>query len=166
MGKEGSLSRRVMTRSSESRKEAARLTPFLTPRTTARVATWNVRRMYETGKTIQVAKVMKNYKIGGLGLSQTRWLQSGQLRLLSGVQLLYSGQTEDGAAPPSPPPHTHTEGVALMLAPEAHGALISWEPVNSCITMAKFTTEKKDRLNIIQCYAPTNEAEEEKKEGF
>ena len=102
---------------------------------------------------------MKNYKIGVLGLSETRWLQSGQLRLSSGEQLLYSGHTEDGAP--------HTEGVALMLAPEAHAALIGWEPVNSRIITAKFTAKKKDiRLNINQCYAPTNDAEEEKKDDF
>ena len=61
----------------------------------------------------------------------------------------------------------HTEGVAPMLAPEAHGALIGSEPVNSCIITGKFTTKKKDiRLNNIQCYAPTNDAEEEKKDDF
>ena len=50
----------------------------------------------------------------------------------------------------------HTEGLALMLAPEVHAALIGWEPVNSRIIAAKFTTKKKDvRLNIIQCYAST-----------
>ena len=54
-----------------------------------------------------------------------------------------------------------------MLAPKAHGVLIGWEPVNSRITTAKFTTKKKDiRLNIIQYYAPTNDAEEEKKDDF
>ena len=84
---------------SESRKEAARLTPFLTPRTLVRLATWNIRTMYETGKTIHVAREMKNYKIGVLGLSETRWLQSGQLRISSGKQLLYSGHIEDGAPP-------------------------------------------------------------------
>ena len=32
---------------------------------------------------------------------------------------------------------------------------------------ARFTTEKKGiRLNIIQCHAPTNDAEEEKKDDF
>jgi hypothetical protein len=49
---------------------------------------------------------MKNYKIGVLGLSETRWLQTGQLRLSSGGQLLYSGHAEDRAP--------HTEGEALM----------------------------------------------------
>ena len=121
--------------------------------------------MYKTGKTIQVArekkqqKTKKDYEIRVLVLSERRWLQSGQLTLSSGEQLLYSGHIEDGAP--------HTEGVALMLAPEAHGALIGWESVNSRIITAKFTTKKKDiRLSIIQCYAPTTDVEEEKKDDF
>ena len=49
---------------SESRKEVAKLTPLLTPRALERVATWNIRTMYKAGKAIQVAREMKNYKIG------------------------------------------------------------------------------------------------------
>ena len=61
-----------MMQCSKSRKEAARLTPLLTPRTLVRLATWNIRTMYETGKTVQVAREMKRCKIGVLGLSETR----------------------------------------------------------------------------------------------
>ena len=102
---------------------------------------------------------MKNYKIDVLGLSKTRWLQSGQLRLPSGEKLLYSEHIEDGAP--------HTEGVALVVASETHAALIGWEPVNSRVITANFTTKKKYiRLNIIQCYVTTNDEEEEKKDNF
>ena len=123
-----------MTPCSESRKEAARPTPLLAPRKTRRIATWNVRTMFETGKTFQVAREMRNYKIGVLGLSETRWTQSGQMRLGTGEMLLYSGHMEDGAP--------HTEGVGLMLGQEAQRALIGWEAVNSRIITAKFMTKK------------------------
>ena len=79
----------------------------------------------------------------------------------------YCTQDTSRREPPPPPPPTHTAGVALMLATEAHAALIGWEPVSSRIITAKITTKKKDiRLNIIQCCAPTNDAEEEKKDDF
>ncbi|KAI8518918.1 hypothetical protein Bbelb_021750 [Branchiostoma belcheri] len=52
-----------------------------------------------------------------------------------------------------------------MLAREAQRALVSWEPVSSRIITAKFATgESKIHLNVIQCYAPANDAEEEKKD--
>ena len=87
------------------------------------------------------------------------------------VLRIHRGWKPPPPPPPLPTPHprppSHTEGVALMLAPEAHAALIGWEPVNSHIITVKFTTKKKDiRLNIIQCYTFTNDAEEEKKDDF
>ncbi|XP_019616159.1 PREDICTED: uncharacterized protein LOC109463754 [Branchiostoma belcheri] len=52
-----------------------------------------------------------------------------------------------------------------MLPREAQRALGSWEPVSSRIITAKFATgESKIHLNVIQCYAPANDAEEEKKD--
>ena len=148
-----------MTSCSESHQEAAGPTPLLTPRKPTRIATWNVRTMYEAGRTRQVAMEMKRYGIKVLGISETRWLQSGQIRLATGEQLLYSGHTMDGAP--------HTEGVGLMLAPEVQRALIGWEPVSSRIITAKFTSKRKNiNLHIIQCYAPTNDADDEKKDEF
>ena len=148
-----------MTLGSVRRKEAVKPTPLLIPRKPARIATWNFRTMYEAGRTAQVAREMKQYNICLLGLSETRWLQTGQLRLASGETLLYSGHSEEGAP--------HTEGVGLMLTTEAQRALIGWEPVSSRIIAAKFATKKKNiKLNVIQCYAPTNDTEDEKKEDF
>lgn len=84
-----------------------------------------------------------------------RWLQTGQIRLITGETLLYSGHTK--GAP-------NTEGTGLMLFLKAQRALIGWEPVNSRIITATFSTKNsKIKLNIIKCYAPTNEANDEKK---
>ena len=118
--------------------------------------------MYEAGRTAQVAREIKQYNICLLGLSETRWIQAGQLRLASRETSLYSGHSEEKAP--------HTQGVGLMLTSEAQHALIGWEPVSSRIITAKFATKKTKKknikLNVIQCYAPTNDTEDEKKEDF
>lgn len=70
---------------------------------------------------------------------------------------MFSGHIKEGA--PS------TEGVGLILFLEAQGAVIGWEPVNSRIITAKFSTKSsKIKLNIMNCYAPTNDANDEKKD--
>ncbi len=95
--------------------------------------------MYAGGKTAVIAKEMRRYRISLLDLCETRWLQSGQVKLASGESILYSGHPEDSAP--------HTEGVGFMLFKEAPRAVISWEPVNSRIIMTKFyTTHKKINL--------------------
>ena len=147
-----------MTTYLENRKETVR-PKLLTPRRPTNIATWNVRTMYAAGKTAIIAEEMKRYRLSLLGLCETRWLQSGQVKLASGESVLYSGHPEDTAP--------HTEGVAFMLSTEAQRALISWEPVNSRIITAKFqTTHKKINLQVVQCYAPTNDADDESKEHF
>ena len=61
----------------------------------------------------------------------------------------------------------HTEGVAFMLSHETQNALINWEAAGPRIIYASFKTKKENiKLNIIQCYAPKNEKDEETKEDF
>ncbi|KAJ3614823.1 hypothetical protein NHX12_018393 [Muraenolepis orangiensis] len=151
-----------MTACMENRKETVR-SKLLTSRRPTTIATWNVRTMYAGGKAAVIAEEMKRYGISLLGLGETRWLQSGQVKLASGETILYSGhvvQSPEDSAP-------HTEGVAFMLSKEAQRALISWEPINSRIITAKFqTTHKKINLQVIQCYAPTNDTDDETKDQF
>ena len=54
--------------------------------------------MYEAGRTIQVAREMKNYKIGVLGLSETRRLQTVQVTVIRRVAVVL--RTQGGWSPP------------------------------------------------------------------
>ena len=157
--RKGSSSSRGMKRYRESRKESTPQIIFLSPRKSSRIGTWNVRSMYEMGKTAQVVNEMKFHGIGILGLCETRWNGAGKQRLNTGETMLFSGHMEENAP--------HSEGVALMLSKEAEKALIKWEAVSPRIITATFrTTKKKVFLNVTQCYAPTNDKEEKVKEEF
>ena len=150
-----------MTRSGESQShlEATQPTTILSTRTTTTIGTWNVRTMYEAGKTAQVVAEMRNYGLNILGICESRWTGSGKKRLISGETLLFTGHEEEDA------PHTH--GVALMLSKTAERALIGWEAHGPRIMTASFRTKKRRlNMNIIQCYAPTNESNEADKEEF
>ena len=76
----------------ESRKEAATLTTLLTTRKTFKIGTWNIRTIFDLGKTLQVAREIHNYnlRLVLLGFCETRWKQSEQLRLTIGEMELYS----------------------------------------------------------------------------
>ena len=114
-------------------------------------------RMFETGKTPQVSTVMRQYNIAALGLCETRWTQSRQIRLSTGETLLYSGHQEDNSP--------HMEGVGLMLSAEATASLMEWTPVSSRIVLARFRIRTRN-VQIVQCYAPTNDADVDVKTDF
>ena len=148
-----------MTPCSENHKEATLPIAFLSSKKISNIGTWNERTMYEANKGAQIARERQAYNITVLGLCETRWTQSGQVRLNTEEITLYSGHEEEDAH--------HTEGVALMLSQQAHNALISWEAAGPWIIYASFKTKKENtKLNIIQCYAPTNDKDEETRDFY
>ncbi|CAH8466653.1 unnamed protein product [Schistosoma haematobium] len=150
-----------MTPHDESRNpsEVTRPMLLLTTRATIYLGTWNVRTMWDTGRAFQIAAEMRRYNLEVLGISETHWTQVGQQRLTTGELLLYSGHEEENAP--------HTQGVALMLSKQAQNALIGWESHGPRIIKASFKTKKEGiSMNIIQCFAPTNDYNEDAKDQF
>ena len=104
-----------MTTRDQSREGVSGPTSSLaTPKHTLRVGAWNVRTMYETGKTAQVFKEMERYGLNILGLSEIRWTGSGKITLGTGATLCYSGRS-DGQ---------HHEGVGIAM--DRRGVYQNW----------------------------------------
>ncbi|VDP50451.1 unnamed protein product [Schistosoma margrebowiei] len=115
--------------------------------------------MWETRKISQIATEMRRYKLAVLGISETHWTQAGQQRLNTREMLLYSGHEKSNAP--------HTQEVALMLSNVARNALVGWESHGSRIIKASFNTKKEGiTMNIIQCYAPNNDKNDDIKDQF
>jgi hypothetical protein len=78
---------------------------FATPGKDLRIAAWNVRTMYGTGKTAQVISEMR--------ISEMRWADFDTMTLNSGETMGYSGR----------PDGIHQEEVGLIMNKEAKKSL-------------------------------------------
>ena len=92
-----------MRRSGESwnNLEATQLTAILSTMATLKIGTWNMMIRYAAEKSGQVTNEMRNNGLSSLGISEARYIGSGQQRLATGELLLYSGREKENA------PHTH-----------------------------------------------------------
>nr|XP_042902467.1 uncharacterized protein LOC122270164 [Parasteatoda tepidariorum] len=124
------------------------------PKHKLRIGAWNVRTMYQCGKSRQVSMEMDRYQLDILGISELRWTGFGKIKTGSEQIILYSGAEEK-----------HERGVALIINKETAKSLLEWEPISERILRARFYS-KYIKLSIIQVYAPTNDADEEEKETF
>lgn len=130
---------------------------FLSPKYNTKIATWNVRTLYQAGRIHQVAAEMKRLKVEIVGLSETRWLGSGKTTLQSGETIIYSGFPEEHT--------THARGVGIIMSKASAHSLKEWEAISESIIMARFTSRCQD-TTIIQAYAPTNDSSKADKEMF
>ena len=141
----------------ESRNEAFGRRSSSSIKNSLRIASWNVRTLYEAGKCKQAINEMHKNRLHILGVSESHWIQFGQKRLSTGEEILFSGRDQG----------PHREGVALILSKSAQKTLRGWEAHGSRIIMASFTSSnKRININIVQIYAPTNDASDESKDEF
>ena len=59
---------------------------------------------------------MRNYSIGVTGISKARWNQGGTVTLITGEEVLYSGNENEN--------DHHTKRVAIMLSQKAKDSLM------------------------------------------
>lgn len=119
-----------------------------------KVATWNVRSMYETGKIHNAIKEMKRMQIDILGVSEMRWPGTGECNI-DGYQVYYAGNDEAH----------HYNGVAFILAKNIAKSVKSVTPISDRVIILQLNS-KPFNTNIIQVYAPTSTSSEEDLEKF
>ena len=145
-----------MTSSNEIPREVRRLrNSLLSPKSTLRIANWNVRTLFQAGKLAQVTREFRDYGLNILGMSECRWPNSGKFVGASGETIYYSGRL-DGR---------HESGVAIMVDKYSNSCLQEWKPISDRLISARFFS-KFTKLTIVQAYAPTNNAGEAEKEEF
>ncbi|XP_005091913.1 craniofacial development protein 2-like [Aplysia californica] len=146
-----------MNAGSESRKEAVcrKMEDLNTAKTKVIIGLWNVRTMYETGELAQVTTEMRRYGLHILGISESHWTGSGRLRTATGETLIYFGREDS----------QKREGVAIILKKGLEKCLMEWKQVNSRMMTLRLKG-KHSNTSILQCYAPTNDSEDESKDYF
>ncbi|VDP40714.1 unnamed protein product [Schistosoma mattheei] len=73
--------------------------------------------------------------------------------------LLYPGDEEENAP--------HTWRIALMLSNKAPEAVNEWKSDGSRMIKASLKTKKEGiTMNVIQCYAPTNDMNDDNEDQF
>ena len=127
----------LMMARGESRKDLSDRTPSSSARS-LRIASWNVRTLYEAGKCVQATREMQRYRLDILGVSETHWIQSGQKKLRSGELVLFSGKEEG----------IHEEGVAIILSKRVQRTLRGWEAHGSRLLLASFHPVTEESTSI------------------
>ena len=97
---------------------------------------------------------MGRYKVSIMGVSESRWTGSGKTVSINHI-IIYIGRSDN----------QHTEGVAIIMSKESARSMIEWEPVNERLIRARFNSHYA-KTTVIQCYAPTNDAEDDIKEAY
>lgn len=121
-----------------------------------RYGTWNVKTLYQTGKLAQASRILESYKLAFMGMSEVRWNQCGRLVTTKGHVMLWSGMPNEN--------DTHQHGVGLLIN-RIRNAMLDYKFLNERILRVRFKCKARN-LSVIQCYAPTEDADETTKQEF
>jgi hypothetical protein len=100
---------------------------------------------------------MENVTLALLGVSEVKWNGVGSIRTTNSNLFIYSempGKNEP-----------HIRGVGILLNRNIQDALLEWKPVSERIVTIWINTKFR-KMTVVQCYAPTENADLEEMEAF
>lgn len=118
-----------------------------------KIATWNVRTMYQKGKIDNAIQEMKSMNVDILGISEMRWTDSGKMRK-NGYTVVFSGDGKE-----------HRNGVGFIIKDNIAKSLMGFWPISDRSILIKLEG-KPFNISIIQIYAPTQDHGDEEVEAF
>ena len=121
------------------------------------IGTWNVRTLYQAGKLAQISRIMEQYHLAFLGMSEIRWNQFGQLSTSRGHLMLWSGMPNET--------DPHHRGVGVLVSKEYRKSVMSYKYVSERIMSLRLRGQPNN-LSVVQCYAPTEDANDDVKQAF
>ena len=119
---------------------------------TQRIATWNVRILYQKGQLENVMQEMQRLETDILGLSEVRWPSIGSLDK-QGYHIIWSGGQK------------HEHGVGFILNSKSKKSYKGHLAISNRIILLKLKSQKID-VNLIQVHAPTRDSNENANQEF
>ena len=117
-----------------------------------KIATWNVRTLYQPGKLENAKREMKRLDVNVMEMCETRWTNCGSF-VSDGYTVMFSGGDK------------HKKGVAFLVSASVTKCIIGFWPVSVRIIVLKLKG-KYFNITIIQVYAPTSDSTDEEIETF
>lgn len=119
-----------------------------------RIGTWNIRTLYKPGALKIVTEEIEKYKIPLVAVQEIRWTGEGTIRSNNST-IFYSGTKNN----------RHGKGVGLVVNEKIVPCVKSFVAINEHICFIRMIGRKSDII-VINCYALTEEKEEEEKNIF
>ena len=122
-------------------------------RSKARIGTWNVRTLYQTGKLVNVIQEMNRCGISAIGIAETHWTGKGHFTTATCELVIFSGSQD------------HRAGVGVILSKSVSNTMIAYRAISDRVLYVRIRAALFN-ISLIEVYAPTTEATDEKVEEF